>query len=127
MAMTGFTEQFRLFELASLKNHSSPGGRELRVSSLLACSEGLKNYTKTLMEGGFPQNQLRPPNIGGGSVGVDVFFSSFICAKRKDILPLSTAGTKGPTQRKNATNIILMANDGFHRTVTMEPYKIVNQ
>ena len=32
----------------------------------------LESHTKTLMEGGFPRNQLRPPNIGGGSVGVDV-------------------------------------------------------
>ena len=51
-------------------------------------------------------------------MGVDVFFSSFICAKRKDILPLSTEGTKEPQERNNGTNIILMCNDGFHRTVT---------
>jgi len=34
---------------------------------------------------GLCEKFFKPPNIGGGLVGVDVSFSSFLCAKEKDI------------------------------------------
>ncbi len=45
---------------------------------------GSASHTRILTEGGLPRRQLRPPHIGGGSVGVDVSFSSFLCAREKD-------------------------------------------
>jgi hypothetical protein len=36
------------------------------------------------MEGGCRPESIEPPHIGGGWEGVDVSFSSFLCAKEKD-------------------------------------------
>ena len=64
------------------KSHSSPEGRELCVSSLLACSEGLKNYTKTLMEGGFCPESITPAQYRGRLGGGGCFFASFFTLKK---------------------------------------------
>ncbi|MBR5037404.1 MAG: hypothetical protein IKX65_01595 [Prevotella sp.] len=39
---------------------------------------------KSLKIGGIRNFQLHPPHIGGGLVGVDVSFASFLCAKEKE-------------------------------------------
>ena len=44
----------------------------------------LESHTKTLINRRFPRFSVTSAQYRGGSVGVDVFFSSFICAKRKD-------------------------------------------
>ena len=46
--------------------------------------ESYVNHTKTLMKATSRRNQLHPPHIGGGLVGVDVSFASFLCAKEKE-------------------------------------------
>ena len=45
--------------------------------------KGSVSLTKTLTEVGRPPKSVKPPNIGGGLVGVDAFFGSFLSRRKK--------------------------------------------